>query len=206
MTKVLPPKGFAGAGLQIHQVPAGERFGRIYLGRYPDPLGLGKTPSRFSDPRRRRAANRFGVLYLGETVKVCFLEAVLRDQRDGAIGDLPMAEAEMYSRHYAEIEVTTPLRMVDLRDDSAIVMGVPTDVAKASSQTLARAWSLAFHEHPEEPDGIVYPSRLNGRTNLAVFDRAIVKLQTIRKMNLIAAPGLATVLNDLKVSIVAPDP
>jgi hypothetical protein len=206
MPRVLPPKGFAGASPHIHDVSAGVRFGRIYLGRYPDPLGFGKTPSRFSDPRRRIAANRFAVLYLGDTVKVCFLEAVLRDQRDGAIGDLPMEEAELHARHYAEIEVAAPLEIVDLRDDGAIIMGVPTDVAKASSQTLARAWSVAFHEHPGKPDGIIYPSRLSGHTNLAVFDRAIAKLQAVRTMKLIAAPGLASVLNDLKVSTVAFDP
>jgi hypothetical protein len=74
------------------------------------------------------------------------------------------------------------------------------------SQTLARAWSVAFHEHPEKLDGIIYPSRLNGHTNLAVFDRAIVKLQAVRQMKLIAAPGLATVLNDLRVSLIVPDP
>ena len=51
MAKVLPPEGFAGANLNIHEVPAGRQFGRIYLARYPDPLGFGKTPSRFSDPR-----------------------------------------------------------------------------------------------------------------------------------------------------------
>ena len=205
MTKVLPPKGFADARLQIHHVPAGQRFGRISLGRYPDPLGYGKTPSRFSDPRRRIADNRFGVLYLGESVKVCFLEAVLRDQRDGAIGDLPMQEAELHHRYYAEIEIADPLTMVDLREDGAIVMGVPTDVAKASSQTLARAWSVAFYEHPEKPDGIIYPSRLIGHTNLAVFDRATMKLRAVRKIKLIAVTGLAAVLNDLKVSIVEPD-
>lgn len=187
-------------------MPGGQRFSRIYLGRYLDPLGFGKTPSRFSDPRRRIAANRFGVLYLGDTLKVCFLEAVLRDQRDGSIGDLPMEESELHARHYVEIEVAAPLKMVDLREGGAIVMGVPTDVAKASSQTLARAWSTAFHEHPAQPDGIIYPSRLNGHTNLAVFDRAIVKLRAVRKMKPIAAPGLGTVLNDLKVSIVVPDP
>lgn len=65
---------------------------------------------------------------------------------------------------------------------------------------------MAFHKHPEKLDGIIYPSRLNGHTNVAVFDRAIVKLQAVRKMKLIAAPGLATVLNDLRVSIVEPDP
>jgi hypothetical protein len=75
MVKVLPPKDFAGAILQLYDVPVGQRFGRIYLGRYPDPLSFGKSPSRFSDPRRRAAANRLGVLYLGDTVKVCFLEA-----------------------------------------------------------------------------------------------------------------------------------
>lgn len=151
MAKVLPPRGFAGASLHIHETPAGRRFGRVYLACYPAPLGFGKTPSRFSDPRRCVAGNRFGVLYLGETVKVCFLEAVLRDQRDGAIGDLPIGEAELHDRHYAEIEIIRPLKMVDLRDEGAIVMGVPTDVAKGTSQTLARAWSVAFHEHPEKP-------------------------------------------------------
>jgi hypothetical protein len=59
---------------------------------FPDPLGFGKNASRFSDPRRRDATKRFGVLYLGETLKVCFLEAVLRDRRDGLIGDLPIDE------------------------------------------------------------------------------------------------------------------
>lgn len=205
MSKVRPPARFADVRLLLHHVPSGKRFGRIHLDRYPDPLRVGKTPSRFSDPRRRKAANRFGVLYLGETVKVCFLEAVLRDQRDGKIGDLPIAEAELLSRAYVEIAVAIPLRLVDLRHDGAVVMGVPTDVAKAQSQTLARLWSVAFHEHPEEPDGIIYPSRLNGHANLAVFDRAIKKLRLVRRTTLLAAPGLAAVLDELKVCIASPD-
>lgn len=206
MAKVLPPKDFAGADLELHDVPAGVQFGRIYLGRYPEPLGFGKTKSRFSDPRRRVPANRFGVLYLGETVKVCFIEALLRDQRDGMIDDLPIEEAELKSRRYAIIEVTAPLRLVDLREECAIRMGVPSDVARATSHTLGRKWSVAFHEHPSRPDGIIYPSRLNGRTNAAIFDRAIGKLRALRVMKLISAPGLATVLNDLKVSLNTPDP
>jgi len=82
-------------------VRPGERFGRIYLDRFPNPLGYGKSPSRFSDPRRRVPAHRFGVLYLGETLKVCFLEAVLRDQRDGVIGNFVVGEDELESRRYA---------------------------------------------------------------------------------------------------------
>jgi hypothetical protein len=91
--------------------------------------------------------------------------AVLRDRRDGLVGDLPIEEKEIFARRYAEIETIADLRLVDLREDHAIRMGVPTDVAKSSRQTLARAWSLAFHEHQSAPDGITYPSCLNGHTN-----------------------------------------
>jgi hypothetical protein len=202
MTKVRPPDDFAKQNLFLYKVGGDESFSRIFMGRYSDPLAFGRTPSRFSDPRRRIAANRFGVLYLGQTLEVCFLEAVLRDRRDGVIGDLPIGERELHDRQFAEIGVVEPLVMVDLRDNGGIRMGVPSDVAKASRQTLSRAWSLAFHEHPRKPDGVIYPSRLNGDANLAVYDRAICKLTTRRQTKLIDAPGLASVLNDLQVGIV----
>ncbi|MDQ0564134.1 hypothetical protein QO004_005952 [Rhizobium mesoamericanum] len=183
------------------------RCGRLtvqpHLSR-PDPLGFGKTPSRFSDPWRRKAENRFGVLYTGDTFKVCFLKALLRDQRDGLIGDLPIAESELRDRQFAQIEVIDTLTMVDLRDDKAIKMGVPTDVAKSSKQSLAREWAVAFHEHRDQVNGIIYPSRLNGRTNVAVFDRSIGKLKAVGTTGLIRAPGLANVLDDLNVAIIDP--
>lgn len=127
---IKPPAGFERFPIDTQNIPPGRRFGRIYASAFPDPLGFGKTPSRFSDPRRREATKRFGVLYLGETLKVCFLEAILRDRRDGLIVDLPIEEKEIYARRYAEIETVAELRLVDLRDDHAIRMGVPTDVAK----------------------------------------------------------------------------
>ncbi len=202
MAGIKPPAGFEHQPLDIDTIPSGRRFGRIYASAFPDPLGFGKTASRFSDPRRRDATKRFGVLYLGETLKVCFLEAVLRDRRDGLIGDLPIEEKEIYARRYAEVETIADLSLVDLRDDHAIRMGVPTDVAKSSRQSLARSWALAFHEHQSLPDGIIYPSRLNGHTNIAVFERAVSKLAPARVVPLIGAPGLAAVINDLRVSLV----
>lgn len=202
MAGVKPPAGFERQPLDIETIPSGRCFGRVYASVFPDPLGFGKTPSRFSDPRRRDAAKRFGVLYLGETLKVCFLEAVLRDRRDGLFGDLPINEKELYARRYAKVQTIADLSLVDLRDDHAIRMGVPTDVAKSSRQNLARSWALAFHEHQSLPDGIIYPSRLNGHTNVAVYGRAVSKLAPVRVMPLIGAPGLAAVINDLRVSLV----
>ena len=187
----------------------GERFGRIYSDGFPDPLGFGKRPSRFSDPRRRVEANRFGVLYLGETVKVCFLEAVLRDQRDGVVGSLPVHEEELATRNFADVEVVRPLRVVDLREDRAIAMGVPSDVHRGSRHTLGRGgWGAvdAPPPPPPPPDGIIYPSRLNGHINLAIYDRAIWKLRAVRARKLLAVPELAGVLDDLEVALIVADP
>jgi len=202
MSKAPPPKGVSGTELQISEVSPGRRFYRISLDRYPDALGFGKSPSRFSDPRQRVEANRFGVLYLGSSLEVCFLEAVLRDQRDGQIGPLPMGEHELYNRYWATIEVAQRLRMVDLRGAGSVIMGVPTDVTKSTSQTLARKWSLSFHEHPQQPDGILYPSRLNGHANLAIYERSLRKLRQVQKTKLIDAPRLPQILEDFKISLV----
>lgn len=202
MPDVPPPPDFARAKLEIETLSRGRTFGRIYWSTYPDPLGYGKSPSRFSDPRRRVDANRFGVLYLGDSLKVCFLETVLRDRREGILDDLPIEEVELTRRRYAEIATTTDLRLVDLRGDNAVRMGVPTDVVRAQRQNLARQWSLAFHQHPSEPDGIIYPSRLNGATNLAIYDRSIGKLQPKRVVTLLGALGLARVLEDFRVGLV----
>lgn len=66
--------------------------------------------------------------------------------------------------------------MIDLRDRGAKRMRVPTDVAHASGHALSQAWSLAFHQHPERVDGILYRSRHNGQVDVAVYYRAPSKL------------------------------
>lgn len=196
-----PTPAFATASLDLATISPGGRFGRIYMSAYPDPLGYGKTMSRFSDPRRRAPANRFGVLYLGGTLKVCFVEAVLRDQRDGQAGDLLLDESELAKRSYATVEVKMALSLLDLRADGPLRMGIPSDVARESRQSLARKWSVAFYTHPAQPDGIIYPSRLNGETNIAVYDRAVAKVRAHSAGPLLKEPGLARVLSELRIDL-----
>lgn len=80
-------------------------------------------------------------------------------------------------------------------------MGIPTDVIRASHQSLARAWSVAIYEHAAVVDGIIYPSRLDAQANVAVHHRGIRKLSPTTVTTLRNAPGLPSVLNDLKVAI-----
>jgi hypothetical protein len=197
-----PTPAFPGTAVELTSIRAGERFFRIYPSSHPDPLGYGKSRSRFSDPRRRAYAKRFGVLYLGASLKVCFVEAVLRDRRNGAVGDYPIEETELARLAYAEIAVAVSLNVVDLRRDGPVRLGVPSDVTGASEQSLARAWSVAFHDHARMPDGIIYHSRLNHEVTLAIYDRAIAKLAPVRLLPLLQAPGFARVLNDLNVALV----
>jgi len=196
-----PTRRFEKVLLDITTVGSPERYGRIFLSKYPDPLGFGKSPSRFSDPRRLARDKRFGVLYLGHTLKVCFLEAVLRDQRNGFVGDYPIEEDELHNRMFSEIEFTTPLQLVNLRGDGHVRMGIPSDAVHASDQRAGRSWSLALYNHPDRPDGILYSSRLNEQTNIAIYDRAVHKLRVSRSQKLLHAPGIADMLDDLLIAV-----
>lgn len=197
-----PSSAFAGVTLDIETIRAGSSYRRIWLASYPDPLGFGKGRSRFSDPRRRVDAGRFGVLYLGSSLKVCFLEAILRDDRDGVVGTLPISRTVLTDRAVAAITPTRDLNLLDLRGDGPVRMGIPSDVVRGAKQSLARAWSVAFREHPASIDGIIYPSRLNGEYNLAIYDHAVPALACTGVVPLIRAKGLVKVLRDLSVAIV----
>lgn len=96
---------------------------------------------------------------------------------------------------------TRELKLLDLRGDGPVRMGIPSDVAGGSNQTLACAWSVAFHEHPQAVDGIIYPSRLNGEHNLAIYGRAVPALRCTGTVPLLGAKGLVEVLREFKVAL-----
>jgi hypothetical protein len=199
-----PPKGFEKRPLAISEIAKGSIWRRLYLNRYPNPLGYGFGPSRFSDAKTRLAPPaRFAVVYLGSSVKVCFLEAILRDRGVGRIKSFPLEWAELENWNCAELGVDETLRLVNLRGDGAVRMGVPTDVARARSQELGRLWSRALWSHDTTPDGIVYDSRLNSETNIALYDRALAKLSVIATPKLVESRSeLARIIVDFDLAIV----
>ncbi|WP_375460827.1 RES family NAD+ phosphorylase [uncultured Enterovirga sp.] len=201
---MLPPAGFGSRPLDLHEVAPGEIWRRLYGTRHPDPLGFGRGASRFSDARTGILdADRFGVVYLGSTLKVCFLEAILRDRGNGRLGDWLVEAAELDGWSCAEIVVDTPLRLVDLRGDGPARMGIPSDALRASSQGLGQAWSAAVWAHDERPDGLIYSSRLNEDTNVVVYDRALPKLRATATPRLLECRSeLADVLRDLAVALI----
>jgi RES domain-containing protein len=179
----LPPKGFGSSKLELAPIKTGIKWFRLYSSRYPAALGFGFSSSRFSDPRIKLAEkNRFGVIYFGSSLKVCFLERVLRDLRNGQIGEVPISYAELEQLVCAEVTIDRPLNAVDLRGDSPIKTGVPTHAVRASSHRLGQRWSLAFWLHKQRPHGILYPSRLNEEICLALYDVALPNVRVSRML------------------------
>jgi hypothetical protein len=173
-----PPEGFAGRPLVLHEESIGAQWLRLYRRSFPDPLGFGRAPSRFSPPPE--ANEHYGVVYLGSSVKVALAETLVRDRGDGRLSDLPIELAELEAWACAEIEVVSPLQLVDLRDDGALRMGVPSDVAHAADWGQSQLWSVALHGHEQRPDGLIYLSRFTGEPNLALFERSLSKLFAAR--------------------------
>lgn len=179
-------------------VSEGSDWRRMYETRFPNPLGWGPGRNRFSDP----TGHAYGVVYLGSSAKVAFVETLLRDAADGRGEDCVLELAEIEARSLATIRVIEPLRLVDLTGDGALVMGVPSDVAGYSDQTLAQQWSVAFHDHPDQPDGVYYPSRLNEERCIALYDPALGKLEARSTPRLVeCGDELAAILDDLSIAL-----
>jgi hypothetical protein len=194
----LPGPAFAGRKLLLKTIDIGEIWRRIYETRFPDALGWGLGVNRFSDP----TGKAYGLVYLGSTAKVAFVETLLRDAADGRGNDCVLDLAEIKARSIASIRVKAQLRLLDLTGDGGLQMGVPSDVVGASDQTLAQHWSVAFHRHSDQPDGVYYPSRLNEERCIALYDRAIGKLETIATPRLMeTGPELAKILDELKIDL-----
>jgi RES domain len=156
------------------------------------------VPSRFSDP----TGTAFRVVYLGSSVKVTFHEVILRDRADARTGAVlvPYTEIEAYT--CAEVSVVSALHLVDLTGDGPLKMGIPSDVAGARDQTLAQQWSAAFHAHPDRVDGVYYPSRLNDKRNIALYDRALSKLRAGSTPRLVdLRDPLAAIINDFELEV-----
>jgi hypothetical protein len=196
-----PPHPLAFGVLTPANAPVGSVWHHIFLDRFPDPLGFGFAPSRFSDPRRK-PASRFGVYYVGRTFEVAFLETIVRDLRNGNPGPLILSANDLNNYVHVHVTVETQLDLVDLRGGNAVALGVPTNTVRASSHRLGQRASLAIYKRAEGLDGIWYPSRLNGHENVAIYDRAVPKLSAGSRRNLDACPELAPILSAYRIALV----
>ena len=182
--KDLPGKDFKERALNL--VPyEGARLFRAFQTRHPDPLGYFPVRNRFSDPRiqpdpKDNSSDVFATVFFGASVETCVLETIIRDTGVGTSGTvIPISKSYMQSWSVADVSCISALRLLDLRAGGCLQYKIPTDAIRAKSHLLGQLWAHAVHEHPALPDGIMFSSRLNEQTNVAVFDRAMPKMNAI---------------------------
>jgi hypothetical protein len=117
---------------------------------------------------------------------VCFAETFLRNPPVRILGldDLAL-------RSIATIEVDHELRLVALHGPGLSRLGTTTEPANTSDYEISRAWSRAFWEHTDKPDGLAYRSRHDDSALcVALYDRAKHHLGAIGDRVLTADPQL----------------
>jgi hypothetical protein len=162
------------------------------------PLYYGKTGlNRFDAP-----AQQYGTLYLAADLHSAFIETFGRQ-----LGVRRLSMAHLASRVFTQVAQSRPLHLVDLTGPGLSLIGADSRLT-SGSYDLSQNWALAFHEHPDQPDGLLYRSRHDpSRLCAAIFDRAASAL-TATSLGSLAAPHhaalLANLLDTYEYSLIGP--
>ncbi len=105
------------------------------------------------------------MLYLARQINGSFVEVFCR--RPGR----RLSETHIRQFHVAEIQASRGLKLIDLAGRGLVRMGLDARLCSGSYKR-AQEWSRAFYEHPDQADGVLYPSRHDPKQQLAaLFDR-----------------------------------
>ncbi len=144
----------------------------------------------------------FGVLYCTPDFETAFLETVVRDRLKGQIRRvIPWGEIENRCVFNLETAKERELLLLDLRKTGCTDIGVSTDTVQAKSHQSGRALSTAIHNQHSDIDGILFSSRLTGRDNYVIFDRATHKLASGQITALKDHPELEGILDERNIRL-----
>ena len=168
---------------------------RIIRSRYADqPKGLSSGPSRFSS-----VSGAFRVLYAAQDFPTAFAEAVIRDRfvdrRRRFIGLATLA-----ARAVTLIATTAPLKILDARGDAAYVLGIDTNAIRARAHEPGQAFSEWLNAATDF-DGLLYDSRLTGRSCVAVYDHAVAQIEASPAVPLVVHESLIAELHRLNIAV-----
>jgi len=161
------------------------------------PLGTGFGVTRFASPTKA-----FKVIYLGQDLTTGVAETLVRDRFQGKVRrKLFDVEAALWGA--TEVNASTPLMLIDLRTAGLVRLGVSTEAARGKAQGQGRKLSQAIYDQTDA-HGLIYNSRLTGRTCICVYDRALpggLVATPVVAVTLLA--GFVDALRELNVTLIA---
>lgn len=156
-----PSAAFQKTSLATVRVPKAHRWLRLHSAAH-SPMYFGVTGNNRFDPPQEE----FGVMYIARQIGGAFVEVFCRD----GVRILDFEEIKRFK--VAEICTSRSLRLVDLAGKGLVRLALDARLTFGGYKR-AQSWSKAFYDHPDNADGILYPSRHDPKQHLAaVFDRA----------------------------------
>lgn len=137
-----------------------------------DPFFFGPPAGVPPTGRWDAPGGEFGVCYLAVgDPRFGFAETLLRGP------ETMVAEGALADRGLARFEIVSPLRLVAMHGPSLVPLGA-TSAVSSGPHEFSREWSLALHEHPDHPDGILYRMRHDDDGfGIALFGRAASRIR-----------------------------
>lgn len=200
-----PPWDFAQWPLTVKPIRI-ERIHRISPHERNEPFCGRSGGNRFDAPHTVLAPKaRYGVCYLGLTLKAAIAESVLHDEtpvRGIFKVDYESLAAKFLVRFRAGQGGPEALSLADLTGESLRSLGVDGSISTEIPLDTPQLWSHAVHEHPKNVDGILYVSRhLNTGRAIALFERAAEKLRASRYLPLMTVPRIRRTLAGLRIEV-----
>jgi len=161
------------------------------------PLGAGFGVTRFASPTKA-----FKVIYIAQDLTTGIAETLVRDRFQGrARRKLLDVEAALWG--LTEVNAGAPLMLIDLRTTGLVRLGVSTEAARGKAQSQGRKLSQAIYDQTDA-QGLIYLSRLTGRTCICVYDRALPGvLVATPVVELTMLAGFVDALRELNVTLIA---
>ncbi len=161
------------------------------------PLGAGFGVTRFASLTRA-----FKVIYLAQDLTTAVAETLVRDRFQGRVRRrLLDVEAALWGA--TEVNASASLMLIDLRTTGLVRLGVSTEAARGKAQGQGRKLSQAIYDQTNA-QGLIYTSRLTGRTCMCVYDRALPGvLVATPVVEVTRLTGFVDALRELNVTLIA---
>lgn len=170
MVRITPPPSNPPSPI-FYSLPVGKKIIRIFD---PTRHQVQALTFRFNGPRHRFDHHRGlitapqndpvrGVYYAAFSLSGCLVEY---------FGD--MGVIEIGEQCIGAINITRPLKLLDIRGSGAMKAGSVSALAKTADRVLSQQWSRYFYEHEDiysQLDGIIYYNAHNDEEAIALYER-----------------------------------
>jgi hypothetical protein len=156
-----PPATIERSRLPVKKTPS--ELIRISEAKYPNPIYWSKLGwNRFDSPMAP-----LGVFYTGEDFETALIEVF----GDRWLGTKILNEADLQPYLVHTIKLNNPWKAINLTGKGLSKVGVDANLCVSYDYPVTQKWAIAFMEHPQKPQGIIYHSRHNPRKlNYALFE------------------------------------